>query len=93
VLTVVPRLQWRACGRRSDWRQNTVYFGHLRHWDPDDLAAQLAAGGPPELPQLAAQLVATARIAWRKHAWLQGSLAAFALGIACLLVVALASRA
>ncbi|MFC7876189.1 Pycsar system effector family protein [Isoptericola sp. NPDC057391] len=63
---VVPRLRFRAVRRRADeWKTNTVYFGHLRHWDPPELEAALR--DKPVLPMLAEQLVHMSKIAWRKH--------------------------
>lgn len=86
LAVVFPQLRrWRS---RRDWRENTIYFGHLRHWDPSELAGRL--GEPfPEAEELARQLVAMAKIAWRKHAWLQWSLVSLATGSACLVGVAI----
>lgn len=78
LLTVFPRLRRRASGRRSEWRKNTIYFGHLRHWDPAELARELEGDNLPHGTQLATQLVSMAKVAWRKHAWLQGSLLSLA---------------
>jgi hypothetical protein len=39
LAVVVPQLNRRAS--RRDWHTNTIYFGHLRHWDPDALADTL----------------------------------------------------
>lgn len=64
-----------------------IYFGHLRHWDPKELAKSMQTG-VPEVAQQAEQLVAMAKIAWRKHAALQFSLIALVTGIGCLLIVA-----
>jgi hypothetical protein len=82
---VFPRLRRRASRRPEEWRQNTIYFGHLRHWEPSDLANALNAAASPQGDQLSRQLVNMATIAWSKHAWLQWSLAAFAAGMLCLL--------
>lgn len=68
---VMPQLKRRQSAKT--WRKNMIYFGHLRHWDPDDLARALERGAQPEA-QLARQLVAMSTIAWKKHARLQWSL-------------------
>lgn len=82
---VFPRLRRRASRRPEEWQQNTIYFGHLRHWEPGDLANALDTAAIPQGDQLARQLVNMATIAWSKHAWLQWSLVAFAAGMLCLL--------
>lgn len=86
LLVVLPQLNRRQS--RRTWSENIIYFGHLRHWQPDDLAAALRAKQPSE-DQLSRQLVAMARIAWRKHAWLQWSLVSLVAGSACLTAVAI----
>ena len=85
---VFPRLRRGKANDEKEWRQNTIYFGHLRHWDPKELASTLGEGKLPQEEQLAQQLVTMSQIAWSKHAWLQGSLVALALGACCLLGVA-----
>ena len=86
---VFPRLRrWQTRRAADEWRGNTIYFGHLRHWNPDELAAALDNAFLSHGDQLAAQLVRMSRIAWSKHAWLQVSLVALALGTAVLLAVA-----
>jgi Family of unknown function (DUF5706) len=88
---VFPRLRrWRTRRGSGEWKKNTIYFGHLRHWDPDELAPALNDAYLSHGDQLAAQLVRMSKIAWSKHSWLQGSLIAFAVGGVCLLVVAYA---
>jgi hypothetical protein len=58
-----------------------IYFGHLRRRTADDIQAALSTMTDDEaLRQLALQLQITSAVAWRKHAWLQRSLAAFAIG-------------
>jgi hypothetical protein len=82
---VFPRLERRRTAELAS--EGLVYFGHLRRRDPGDIAAALAALTPAEeRRQLAAQLRITGNVAWRKHAWLQRSLALFGVG-AILLVV------
>jgi hypothetical protein len=82
LLVVVPQLRRRQA--RGEWRKGMVYFGHLRHWDPAELASALKAKQKYE-DQLANQLVTMSKIAWRKHARLQWSIAFLVLGSACLL--------
>jgi hypothetical protein len=83
---VVPQLGRRKAKRV--WERNTIYFGHLRHWDPEKLAGVLVRDMPRER-QLAEQLVEMSKIAWRKHAWLQWSLIAFVGGGLCLAIASL----
>lgn len=88
LAVVLPQLnRWKSC---RNWRGNMVYFGHLRHWDPKKLAKALVQDQPYE-EQLARQLVAMSKIAWRKHSWLQWSLCSLVIGSACLLVTAVSS--
>ncbi len=86
-LVVAPRLNRRQA--RSTWRENLVYFGHLRYWDPRDLADKLRSlNDDQQITILAAQLVATSKIAWRKHRLLQLSMLCLIAGTA---LVALAA--
>ena len=85
---VFPQLRRREA--RQNWRSNWIYFGHLRHWDPDQLAETLAAGEPHDLQQLARQLVTMSQIAWQKHARLQYSLLLLGAGVALLLPAGIA---
>jgi hypothetical protein len=78
ILVVFPQLRGRKS--RREHAQNFVYFGHLRHWNPTDLEARLAAT-PVRLAQLSRQLVHMSRIAWRKHVWLQWSLSLLMAGL------------
>lgn len=87
LAVVFPQL--RRCKSKREWRDNVIYFGHLRRWEPSELAARLRDSGLAE-EQLARQLVAMSKIAWRKHSWLQWSLFSLAAGSACLIIVAIA---
>ena len=81
LLAVIPRLR----GRTETMREaasNYIYFGHLRHWDPADLAETLGKGGL--LDVLARQCVNMAKIAWRKHRLVQASMISGSIGIASL---------
>jgi hypothetical protein len=78
-LVVFPLLNRRHA--RAHWRSGIVYFGHLRRWQPDELADHLAAlPARGQLDSLSRQLVATSKIAWIKHARLQWSMLSAALG-------------
>lgn len=85
LIVVLPQLNRRKS--KKIWRSNMIYFGHLRHWEPKELATALGKQ-PLYQDQLAEQLVAMSKIAWRKHSWLQGSLIFLAVGVAILLFVA-----
>lgn len=79
-LVVAPRLNRRQT--RTSWRENVVYFGHLRYWDPKDLAERLQSlDAGQQLVIMATQLVTTSKIAWRKHSTLQWSMALLLLGV------------
>lgn len=88
LLVVLPQLNRRQSTK--DWANNSIYFGHLRHWDSDDLAKQLPDQAAHQREQLAEQMVAMSKIAWRKHIWLQGSLTTLAAAVVLLLIVAIA---
>ena len=88
LLVVLPQLDRRQSAK--DWAKNSIYFGHLRHWDPDNLAEQLPDQAAHQREQLAKQMVAMSKIAWRKHIWLQGSLIALAAAVVLLLIDAIA---
>ena len=85
LFVVLPQLNRRQAKR--EWQSNMIYFGHVRRWDADDLASALEAHRATH-PQLARQLVAMSKIAWRKHSCLQISLASLLVAGACLLVLA-----
>jgi hypothetical protein len=86
LFAVMPSLRHRRA--RDESPEGLIYFGHLRHRSAEEVAAALAGLDTQEATrQLARQLATTSRIAWRKHVFLQASLAAFLLG-AILFVVA-----
>lgn len=82
MMVVRPRLRRRALDTESI--VDFIYFGHLRHWAPEDLAAALASR--EVLPVLARQLVRMSKIAWMKHRCVQYSLGAGVLGAACIVM-------
>lgn len=78
VAVVFPQL--RGFSTRKEYRTGVIYFGHLRHWDPGELARHLEQN-PTDLAGLSQQLVRMSKITWRKHRWLQWSLALFVIGM------------
>lgn len=88
LLVVMPQLRRRQA--KKNWHKGMVYFGHLRHWDPADLATALK-GDRVDEAQLADQLVAMAKIAWKKHARLQWSVCFLIIGAAALVVAVVKS--
>lgn len=86
LLAVVPRLRGAADTAREA-KQNFIYFGHLRHWSAEDLAATLSNG--EMLDVISRQCVNMAKIAWRKHRLVQFSMVAGALGIGALVLCGL----
>jgi hypothetical protein len=79
ISVVTPRM--RSAGVRQDWPDNFTYFGHLRLWEPDALAAHLRDADP--LTSLSRQIVAMSQIAWGKYHLVRLSLLLAALGAAC----------
>lgn len=70
MAAVIPRLR----GDKMDveWRENLIFFGHLKRWQRDELSKALRSRDM--LPVLSAQLINMSKIAWRKHRHLQLSL-------------------
>jgi hypothetical protein len=73
---------------QAEWRDNFIYFGHLKHWDAEELTEALRARDT--LPILSRQLTVMSKIAWKKHQRVQGSLlmaigGAFAVALAGLI--------
>lgn len=77
VLWVVfPRLNYRSLGKPG-----YIYFGQLAQRSSDEIMNGLSTlTETDERSQLADQLAITSKIAWRKHVWLQRSIALLALG-------------
>ncbi|WP_079159586.1 Pycsar system effector family protein [Streptomyces griseus] len=88
VLVVVPRHNGQ--GRSpSPGEDEFLFYGHLRHWSPDDLAQRLVRA--EVLPSLSRQLVIMSGIAWTKHRRVQQSLVLAVVGsLLVAVVVALA---
>lgn len=76
VAVVTPQL--RSNQTAKNWREDFIYFGHLRLWSPTDLQERLRA--TEMLPVLTRQLVVMSKIAWRKHRYLQLSLLSAVVG-------------
>jgi hypothetical protein len=74
---VIPYLRSRPL--KPEAPHNYIYFGHLRHWEPDDLAEELRSGDP--LEALTRQMVNMSEIAWSKHRRIQASLALAGVGL------------
>lgn len=71
IIVVFPQLWGRKAKR--EYKDNFIYFGHLRHWESTELEHRLS-DDMVGLDQLARQLVNMSNIVWRKHVWLQWSL-------------------
>jgi hypothetical protein len=85
VWVVYPRLRRRRTTQLAP--DGLIFFGHLRDRAPEDIERALATmTAADERRQLARQLHVTSEVAWRKHAYLQASLGAFALGSALLVL-------
>lgn len=74
-LGVLPLLG-SSTGHAREYRDNLIYFGHLRHWQStDDLVDRLQRLTDHEqLDQLARQLHRMSVANWRKHRALQASI-------------------
>lgn len=80
VSVVIPRT--RSGKTAEEWRENYIYFGHLRYWSADDLALRLSSAQEAEiLLVLSRQLVNMSKIAWTKHRRVQWSLWLAAIGV------------
>ncbi|MEU3988976.1 Pycsar system effector family protein [Streptomyces platensis] len=67
---ISPNLRKERRGPESD--DDFLYFGHVRHLDPEVLEAALRNKDP--LPSLSRQVVVMSEIAWNKHRRVQWSL-------------------
>lgn len=82
VSAVIPQV--RRSSTKTESRDSFIFFGHLRHWNADELAGAWASRDPT--PVLARQAVVMSKIAWGKHRRLQLSLTAAVLGTASLVL-------
>ena len=87
ALAVFPQLRRIRASR--EWQRGFIYFGHLRHWDSAKLATHLERLDPKaSLAALSNQHVVMAKIAWRKHVWLQVSMLLSLIGVGLLFLSA-----
>jgi len=71
AIVIVPVLGPRR-RLRADQPRSLVYFGHLRLWEPEELAqAMRNLTVREETEMLSAQLIAMSRLTWRKHRLIQ----------------------
>lgn len=64
------------------YRAHFIYFGHVRHWQPPELAEALRRSGEDsEFDMLARQLIAMSKRNWAKHRLVQLSLLSSLLGV------------
>jgi hypothetical protein len=78
---------------RTEHRQHTVYFGHLRLWEPEALGSRLATlSVDDEHTMLARQLVFLSRLAWRKHRLLQTAVVMTIVVVVALAVATVAAQ-
>jgi hypothetical protein len=83
LFVVKPRLRSRAA--ENEAKDAYVYFGHLRHWTAQNLAARLRNQNDL-LDVLSAQCVTMAKISWMKHRLVQVSMISGAFGIGLLVL-------
>ncbi|WP_394429223.1 Pycsar system effector family protein [Streptomyces sp. SGAir0957] len=86
VLVVLPR-HHRAGRVRSVHADDYIFYGHLRHCRPDELADRLLRH--PPLPALSRQLVDMSRIVWIKQRLVRQSLCTAVAGCALIAVAGL----
>ena len=84
ALVVRPRL--RARKMKEESASNIIYFGHLVHWEADDLTEALRSWDL--LPVLSRQIVNMSKVAWRKHRLLWWSMTLAVLGSSLLTTAA-----
>lgn len=78
LIAVCPQLG--RGGSRSNEEDRLVFFGHVRKWEHEKLAAEFDQGRPNNL-DVARQIVSLAKVSWRKHVLLQWSIGVFVLGV------------
>ncbi|WP_326563279.1 Pycsar system effector family protein [Micromonospora sp. NBC_01796] len=84
AVTIAPRLG-SPRRHRIEYRDNLVYFGHLRLWSPPALGRRLDRLTLADHNQmLSRQLVVMSRLNWRKHRFLQVSIVALLLALGAL---------
>ncbi|MGQ4732580.1 Pycsar system effector family protein [Streptomyces sp. Ju416(a)] len=88
TLVVVPRLR-APHELATEAPSHFIYFGHLRHREPAELATALQQADV--LPVLSQQLIKMSDIAWRKHRHVQWSFACFGLGALIVFIAGVAA--
>src|SRR5205823_2855661 len=83
-LVLVARPWLRTQNMPNESADSFVYFGHLRHWRPEDQQASLLEGDI--LLVLTNQLVTMSKIAWRKHRRVRNSVLVAGIGIAFIIL-------
>ena len=68
----VVRPMLRSDSTKLESKEDFIFFGHGRHWDPEDPAQKLRE--VDMLPVLSRQIVRASELAWKKHRRLQASL-------------------
>ena len=63
VWVVIPRLRYFKV--KGEWKNNFIYFGHLKYWDAEKLPDAIKK--KDLLPVLTQQLVKMSEICWQKH--------------------------
>jgi len=71
AIGVAPRLKRKDALSKA--ATNHIYFGHARHWKPEDLEVSLLED-ENLLPQLTRNIVVSADISWKKHVAVSWSL-------------------
>jgi hypothetical protein len=87
-IVVFPQLRRRRA--RRNWQLSLIYFGHLRRWEPTDLARRLAElSSQDQLSMLSRQLVATSQVTWTKNHRLQWSMLTAFAGVVLVVISAI----
>jgi hypothetical protein len=63
LIVVIPRLRMRKVKKEAPF--NFIYFGHLQHWESDQLRWKIE--NTDLLPVLSRQLVIMSKLCWQKH--------------------------
>lgn len=86
-IVVFPQMRRRRA--RRNWQLSLIYFGHLRRWEPSDLARRLAElSSQDQLTMLSRQLVAASQVTWTKNHRLQWSMLAASAGVVLVVISA-----
>jgi hypothetical protein len=83
LFVVKPRLRGRDA--KLEAKDHYIYFGHLQHWNANELAKRLS-GGADLLAVVTTQCVTMAKISWNKHRLVQASMISGASGMLLLVL-------